>query len=63
MNSSFPLGMVNESDCENKPVGEDNTVGEYTDEEITLGKRYSVEASTDKLYWGWITVAGDIESC
>ena len=28
-----------------------------------MGKRYSVEDSTDKLRWGWITVAGDTESC
>ena len=28
LNSSFPLGMVNEDDCENKPVGEKNSVGE-----------------------------------
>ena len=28
--------MVNEGDCENKPAAEDNSVEEYTDEEITL---------------------------
>ena len=27
-----------------------------------LGKRCSAEDSTDKLRWGWITVAGDTES-
>ena len=27
-NSSFPLGMMNEDDCKNKPVGEDDSVGE-----------------------------------
>ena len=26
--SSFPLGMTNEDDCKNKPVGEDDSVGE-----------------------------------
>ena len=36
MNSLFPLGMMNEDDCENKPAREDNSVGELTDEEITL---------------------------
>ena len=28
LNSSFPLGMMNEDDCTNKPVGEDDSVGE-----------------------------------
>ena len=28
LNSSFPLRMMNEDDCENNPVGEDNSVGE-----------------------------------
>ena len=28
-----------------------------------MGKRCSAENSTDKLRWGWIIVAGDIESC
>ena len=28
LNSSFPLGMMNEDDCVNKPVGEDDSVGE-----------------------------------
>ena len=27
LNSSFPLGIANEDDCENKPAGEDNSVG------------------------------------
>ena len=26
-----------------------------------MGKKYSAEDSTDKLRWGWITVAGDNE--
>ena len=28
LSSSFPLGMVNEDDCEDKPAGEKNSVGE-----------------------------------
>ena len=28
-----------------------------------MGKRCSIEDSTDKIRWGLITVAGDIESC
>ena len=28
LNSLFPLGIVNEDDCENKPAGEDNSDGE-----------------------------------
>ena len=28
LNSSFPLGMVNEDGCENKHAGEENFVGE-----------------------------------
>ena len=28
LNSSFPLGITNEDDCENKPTGEDNSAGE-----------------------------------
>ena len=28
LNSSFPLGIVNEDNCENKPVGQDNSAGE-----------------------------------
>ena len=28
LNSSFPLGMMNEDDCKNKPAGEKNSVGE-----------------------------------
>ena len=28
LNSSFPLGIADEDDCENKPVGEDNFAGE-----------------------------------
>ena len=28
LSSSFPLGMVREDDCENKPAGEDDSVGE-----------------------------------
>ena len=31
--------MTNEDDCENRPAGEDNSVGEYTDEEINLWGR------------------------
>ena len=27
LNSSFPLGMANEDDCENKFAGENNSVG------------------------------------
>ena len=27
LSSSFPLGMMNEDDSKNKPVGEDNSVG------------------------------------
>ena len=28
LNASLPPGMVNEDDCEDKPTGEDNSVGE-----------------------------------
>ena len=28
LDSSFPPGMENEDDCENKPIGEYNSVGE-----------------------------------
>ena len=28
LSSSFPLGMMNEDDCENKPAGGDDSVGE-----------------------------------
>ena len=28
LNSSLLLGMVNEGDCENKPAGEKNSIGE-----------------------------------
>ena len=28
LNSLFPLGMVNEEDCEDKLAGEDNSAGE-----------------------------------
>ena len=28
LNSLFLLGKANEDDCENKPAGEDNSVGE-----------------------------------
>ena len=34
--SSFPLGMMNDADCTNKPVGEDDSVGDKPGEEITL---------------------------
>ena len=27
LNSSFPLGIMDEDVCENKPAGEDNSVG------------------------------------
>ena len=39
LSSSFLLEMTNEDDCVNRPAGEDNFVGEYTDEEITLWGR------------------------
>ncbi|CAI8598812.1 unnamed protein product [Vicia faba] len=66
--------MMNEGNCENKPAGEDNSVGEYTDEEITprgitLWGRYALLRiltinfagdAADKLHWGWVTVA---DSC
>ena len=52
LNSSFPLGMVNEDGCENKPVGKKITpLGNKLDEEITLrgilcGKRRFAEILT-----------------
>ena len=48
--------MTNEDDCENRSVGEDNSVGEYTDDEITLWGRDAL------LRIPLINSAGDIES-
>ena len=39
LNSSFPRGITNKDDCKNKPAGEDNSVGNKLDEEITLWGR------------------------
>ena len=36
LSSSFPPGMMNEGACKNKPVGEDDSVGDKPGEEITL---------------------------
>ena len=48
--------MVNEGDCKNKPAGEDNSIGEYTYEEITLwGRDFLLKIPP-------IHSAGDIES-
>ena len=47
MNSSFPLGIVNEDDCENKPAGEDNSAVDQTDEEMTLGRTYFTRGPVD----------------
>ena len=40
---------MNEDDCENKPAGEDNSVGEWTNEEMTLWGGHTMPE--DLLIW------------
>ena len=61
LNSSFPLGITNKDDWENNPAGENNSVVEWTDKEMTLGGVYTL--LEDLLIWRNKTQLGMNNCC